>query len=90
MLMDLEVLAAIILVMIVPLFWLTTLITALLRKFDNPSEKLVWVIVILFLPFIGAILFWLIGAGAISKFLRFSILFFLFIIGILLAVYFLF
>lgn len=42
-------------------FWLWMLIDCLTRQFHEPNDKLVWVLVIIFLPLLGALLYFFIG-----------------------------
>ena len=41
-------------------FWIIILIDAVTRKFKEDSEKIVWVIVIIFASFIGALIYYFI------------------------------
>ena len=44
-------------------FWLWTLIHALTNKSLNTGEKIVWFLVIFFLPLLGLLLYYFIGRG---------------------------
>ena len=47
---------------ILPLFlWIVALVEVLKSEFKNPNDKLIWVIVILLFPIIGALLYFIIG-----------------------------
>lgn len=49
-------------VIIIPLiFWLWALIDLLRSNFRDSSTKIVWLIAIIFVPFLGALLYLLIG-----------------------------
>ena len=53
---------SIILLIIVPfVIWLLLLINILKSEFKNPIDKLIWIIIITFIPLIGFILYWFIG-----------------------------
>ena len=39
------------------IFWLWMLIDCIMRKFKRDVNKIVWVLVIIFLPFIGSLLY---------------------------------
>ena len=51
-------------VLSIPIFllWIFALISVLRNDFEN-NDKLVWTVVIIFLPMIGAILYFAIGRG---------------------------
>jgi hypothetical protein len=40
------------------IFWIMMLVDCLQRKFENSTEKIVWVVVIIALSLLGAILYW--------------------------------
>ena len=42
-------------------FWIWALIDCLLREFADPIIKLMWVVIIIFAHFLGAVLYWVIG-----------------------------
>lgn len=42
-------------------FWIIELVDCLRRDFRDPSEKIVWVLVIIFTHFVGALLYWIMG-----------------------------
>lgn len=42
-------------------FWLWMLIHAITNKGLSDGEKIVWVLVVIFLPFIGSIIYFIIG-----------------------------
>ena len=56
-----ELILILLLLGLVLLLPLIALIDALRSKFQADTVKLIWVIVILFLPFLGAILYFIIG-----------------------------
>jgi hypothetical protein len=43
------------------LLGLVTLVDVLIRRFKGRSEKLAWIVVVLLVPFLGAILYFVIG-----------------------------
>ncbi|MBX6379411.1 phospholipase D-like protein [Thermoflavifilum aggregans] len=43
------------------LIWIWTLVDILRSRFDSDTTKLIWVIVIIFLPVLGVILYWIVG-----------------------------
>lgn len=45
-------------------FWVVALIDCLMRRFDEPVTKLIWVVVIVFLHALGALIYWFIGRPA--------------------------
>jgi hypothetical protein len=45
--------------------WLVALINILSHDFKNPTDKIVWLLVSFFLPFIGSILYFIIGRKSI-------------------------
>jgi len=47
--------------LIVLIFWLWMLVHAITNKGLSDGERIVWVIVIIFLPFLGALLYFFIG-----------------------------
>jgi len=52
-----EIILLLLLVVLIPLI---ALISVLVNKFDG-NDKLIWVLLILFLPFLGAFLYFIIG-----------------------------
>ena len=44
-------------------FWIWMLIDCLQRDFGDGSEKLIWVLVLVFLNFVGALIYYFIGRG---------------------------
>lgn len=48
-------------VVITLLLWLYALISILKNDFKNPTDKIVWLLVVLFLPILGAFLYIVIG-----------------------------
>ncbi|MFA5337090.1 MAG: PLDc N-terminal domain-containing protein [Candidatus Omnitrophota bacterium] len=40
------------------IFWIMMLVDCLQRKFENSTEKIIWVVVIIALSLLGAILYW--------------------------------
>jgi len=53
--------------LIIPLAWLWALIDVLRSEFTNSSNKIVWVLLIFFLPLLGALLYLLIGRNQKAK-----------------------
>ena len=53
----------IILVVIASIFWLWMLIDAITNTRLNGAEKIVWVLVVLFLHIVGALVYYFIGRG---------------------------
>ncbi|SFV34944.1 PLDc N-terminal domain-containing protein [Thermoflavifilum thermophilum] len=43
------------------LIWIWTLVDILRSRFDSDTTKLIWVIVIILLPVLGMILYWIVG-----------------------------
>ncbi len=39
-------------------FWIWMIVDCLTRRFDNDSDKIVWIIVLIFLHFFGAIIYY--------------------------------
>lgn len=39
-------------------FWILMLVDVIQRKFKDPNEKIVWVLVIIFTHIVGAIIYW--------------------------------
>jgi len=39
-------------------FWIVALVDAIRRQFDSDTTKVIWVCVIIFLHFLGAIIYW--------------------------------
>ena len=39
-------------------FWIVALVDAIRRQFDSDTTKIIWVCVIFFLHFLGAIIYW--------------------------------
>ncbi len=46
------------------IFWLWMLIDAILNPRLKGAEKLIWVLVVLFLHFLGALIYYFVGRGA--------------------------
>ena len=46
------------LIIIGSVFWIAMLVDCLKKSFKESNEKLIWVIIIVFLNIIGAILYW--------------------------------
>ncbi|MCP3928946.1 MAG: PLDc_N domain-containing protein [Bacteroidetes bacterium] len=42
-------------------FWLAALISVIKAEFDHHSKKIVWLLMVILLPFIGTILYFLLG-----------------------------
>jgi hypothetical protein len=42
-------------------FWLVALIDILRNDFKGTNEKLIWILVVFFMPFLGTLLYFLIG-----------------------------
>ena len=53
-------LAGAVLVIFLIVFWILMLIDAIQRKFKNDSDKIVWIIVLVFLQLLGAIIYYFI------------------------------
>ncbi len=51
-------------VLVVPV---AALIEIIRSNFTNPVNKIVWVLIVLLLPLIGSLLFWVIGRGQIGE-----------------------
>lgn len=51
-------------ILVVPVAALVEIIRS---NFRNPVNKIVWVLVVLLLPFIGSILFWIVGRKQIGE-----------------------
>jgi hypothetical protein len=49
------------LVLLPSVFWLVELIDVLRRSFPEPSVKIVWVLVVIFTHFIGALIYYFVG-----------------------------
>jgi len=45
------------------IIWLWALIDVLRSEFTNSTNKIVWILLIFFLPFLGALLYLIIGRG---------------------------
>ncbi len=52
------------LAVVTSIFWLWMLIDALSNSALNGTEKLVWILVILFLHFVGALIYFFVGRGS--------------------------
>ena len=44
-------------------FWLVTLVDILKNDFTNPINKVVWILLVIFLPVIGVLLYYVVGKG---------------------------
>ena len=53
----------ILLVVVASIFWLWMLIDAITNTRLNGTEKIVWVLVVLFLHFVGALVYYFVGRG---------------------------
>lgn len=42
------------------IFWIWMLVDAIQRKFKNPNDKIIWILVIVFTHFIGALIYYFI------------------------------
>ena len=49
------------LVLLPSVFWLVELIDVLRRRFSDPSIKIVWVLVVIFTHFVGALIYYFAG-----------------------------
>lgn len=49
------------LVLLPTLFWLVELVDVLRRRFPNPTVKLIWVLVVIFTHFVGALVYYIVG-----------------------------
>jgi hypothetical protein len=47
--------------------WFLALVSILSNRFEGPNDKLIWIIVVIFVPFLGALLYWAIGRNRIIK-----------------------
>jgi hypothetical protein len=45
----------------VTVFWILALVDCLTRRFEDPMNRVVWVLVIVFLHGVGAIIYWFVG-----------------------------
>jgi len=43
------------------IFWIAEIVDVLRRQFREPTEKIVWLIVVLLLHFIGAVIYYFVG-----------------------------
>jgi hypothetical protein len=43
------------------IFWIVALINILRNDFKGPNEKLIWIVVVIFVPFLGSVLYFAIG-----------------------------
>ncbi|MBN3041132.1 MAG: PLDc N-terminal domain-containing protein [Candidatus Omnitrophica bacterium] len=68
------VIVIILLMALFPLLWLLTLISALSAKNEDPVEKLTWVLVIILLPVIGAIIYWILKGGVVARIIFLTLL----------------
>ena len=50
--------------LIVVLFWIRTIIEIANSRFSSESGKSLWLIVVILLPVVGMVLYWLMGRGA--------------------------
>ena len=55
---DLFILA---LVLLPSIFWLVELIDVVRRRFPDPTVKIVWVLVVIFTHFVGALVYYFVG-----------------------------
>lgn len=42
-------------------FWIVALVDAIRRQFDSDTTKIIWVCVVFFLHFLGALIYWFAG-----------------------------
>ncbi|MGI4789955.1 MAG: PLD nuclease N-terminal domain-containing protein [Janthinobacterium lividum] len=49
------------LVLLPTVFWIVELIDVIRRRFPDPSLKIVWVLVVIFTHFLGALIYYVIG-----------------------------
>lgn len=47
--------------------WFLALVSILSNRFEGANDKLIWIIVVIFVPFLGALLYWTIGRNRIIK-----------------------
>lgn len=52
------VLAILALVIFIIAFWIRMIIDCAGREFKNPNDKIVWILIIIFLQFLGAVIYW--------------------------------
>lgn len=55
---DLFILA---LVLLPALFWVVMLVDVVQRRFADPTTKLIWVLVVIFTHFVGALVYYVVG-----------------------------
>jgi hypothetical protein len=58
-----EILVLLFIVIVPLILWIWALVDILKSNFSGSNDKLVWVLVIIFLPVLGALLYLLIGRG---------------------------
>ena len=46
---------------------ITALVTILRNEFSDANNKIIWILVVLFAPFLGSILFFIIGRSQIKR-----------------------
>lgn len=51
----------IIFILILPVLWIWALVDILKSEFTNLMNKIIWLLVVIFIPYIGFILYFLIG-----------------------------
>ncbi len=49
------------------IFWILMLVDAVQRKFKGPNDKLVWVLVLIFLNLIGAIIYYFVVYSKVKR-----------------------
>ncbi|MBX5439190.1 MAG: PLDc N-terminal domain-containing protein [Thermoflavifilum sp.] len=47
----------------VVLIWIWAIVDILRSRFDSDTTKLIWIILVIFLPLLGTILYWIVGRG---------------------------
>jgi len=53
----------VLLALLLSVLWVVALVDCLLRRFNDPTLELVWVVVIIFTHALGAILYYIFGRG---------------------------
>jgi Kef-type K+ transport system membrane component KefB len=45
------------------IFWIATLVDILKHDFNSPINKVIWIILVILLPLLGVILYYIVGKG---------------------------
>ncbi|QOR75955.1 MAG: PLDc_N domain-containing protein [Thermoflavifilum sp.] len=43
--------------------WIWAIVDILRSRFDSDTTKLIWILLVVFLPLLGTLLYWIIGRG---------------------------